>query len=515
MDIIKTIKESYFIGLIISFMKFAENSYLFDYRRKDEKIGSSKGYKTWMPNSSFYGLLNKLDNLLRRFQKLLYKAVLKSKLLSPLLKERIRKESGSYLVKFLYLLIDNFSSILIIIPALYIVVDLIIRRVGFLASFASIWDELLLIFFVFYYIYRGIKNNGEIGLNFTPMDLPIIIYMILGISHLLLVGPDLRIGIEGFRAVFQHILWYFVASQFIRNMKTSYKILDVFMALGLFLGVHGVYQYIAKVPMPSNWVDISENIQTRAYSIVGSPNILGVLFVLLIPIGISMIFAEKEKKKRIFYIATVLFMMAGLLFTMSRGSWLAFAFAMFIYILALQPKLIVPFIGLLGLFIVFGGSLSDRLLFMISPTYFLRSAAGGRLYRWEIGLDIWKENKLLGLGLGRFGGAVAMNNGLAPFYLDNYYLKTLTEMGLFGIIALGFVILCFLIFSINIIRKQASTEKRVMVIGLFSACIGVLTQNFVENIFEFPAIVVYFWMMVAIINTFKPKTHSQESLKGE
>ena len=47
---------------------------------------------------------------------------------------------------------------------------------------------------------------------------------------------------------------------------------------------------------------------------------------------------------------------------------------------------------------------------------------------------------MLGFGLGRFGGAVAMQNKVIEetkdfsyFYMDNYYLKTLVEMGYLGL----------------------------------------------------------------------------------
>jgi len=207
---------------------------------------------------------------------------------------------------------------------------------------------------------------------------------------------------------------------------------------------------------------------------------------------------------KIYYGGVSLVMLAGLLFTMSRGAWLAFAFAAGIFVIILVPKLIIPFAGLGGAFILFGGTLSDRLLYMLSPVYLMKSAAGGRLYRWNIGLEIWRRDKTFGMGLGRYGGAVAMNNNLTPFYLDNYYLKTLTEMGIYGIAALLFVVISFVVSTARIIRSQKVLSHKIMVIGLFAGAMGVLAQNFVENIFEVPAMIAYFWITVALINTYSP-----------
>ncbi|NLL81382.1 MAG: hypothetical protein GX231_03630, partial [Tissierellia bacterium] len=53
--------------------------------------------------------------------------------------------------------------------------------------------------------------------------------------------------------------------------------------------------------------------------------------------------------------------------------------------------------------------------------------------------------------------------------------------------------------------RQRDFNKRIVVIGMLSGCLGVLAQNFVENIFEVPAMIAYFWIFVALINTYAPK----------
>jgi len=47
------------------------------------------------------------------------------------------------------------------------------------------------------------------------------------------------------------------------------------------------------------------------------------------------------------------------------------------------------------------------------------------------------------------------------------------------------------------------------VIGLFAGAMGVLAQNFVENIFEVPAMIAYFWITVALINTYSPSGEAE------
>lgn len=514
MGIKSALKNSFFIGLIMKIKYLADNSYLFSIRLDKEDKAKDKKSKSWIYTSLFYRWLMQLDEMARVFEEKIHMGIRNSRLLGWTLKEgrsQSRTLEGGVLGSSLVYRTFNrafaspgWSDLLMMLPILYVAVDYIVRRLPVINMFGSVWDELLLLFMAGVFILKRIASCGRIRYNFGPMDLPVIIYIILGMSHVLIKAPDVGIAIEGFRSVFQHILWYFIATQYIRTIRDSERVMNVMMALGLFLGLHAVYQYIVKVPMPGNWVDTAENITTRAFSIIGSPNILGVIFVLFIPIGVAMALTARSGIGKIYYGGVSLIMLAGLLFTMSRGAWLAFAFAAGIFVIILVPKLIIPFAGLGGAFILFGGTLSDRLLYMLSPVYLMKSATGGRLYRWNIGLEIWRRDKTFGMGLGRYGGAVAMNNNLTPFYLDNYYLKTLTEMGIYGIAALLFVIISFIVSTARIIRSQRVLSHKIMVIGLFAGAMGVLAQNFVENIFEVPAMIAYFWITVALINTYSP-----------
>ncbi len=403
------------------------------------------------------------------------------------------------------LTIDKWMDKIIYVPVFYIFVDYLIRKISIFGPISTIWDDLLLLGMFVLLFYRRYKSEGKLRYEFTPMDLSVLIFILFGVSHVLIVAPDLSIAIEGFRAVFQQVFWYFIITQFIQTPKQAKKAMNIIALMGLMLGIHATYQYVAGVQMPGNWIDSSESIRTRAFSIVGSPNILGVIFVLFMPIVLGLVLSAKQIALKVFYGLSLMFMTFGLVFTLSRGSWLAFGFSMLVFALFINRKIIIHLGALVGIFIVSGSGFSQRLLFMFSPTYMLKSAAGGRIMRWMAGIDKWSESPIFGVGLGRYGGAVAMNNKLAPFYVDNYYLKTLVEMGIYGIVAFILMIVSFIHFGIKTIKYQTTSQTRLLTIGLYTGCVGVLVQNCVENIFEVPAMVFYFWLTVALLNAFRPK----------
>ena len=76
-------------------------------------------------------------------------------------------------------------------------------------------------------------------------------------------------------------------------------------------------------------------------------------------------------------------------------------------------------------------SIANRITYLFTADYLAASRRAGRVIRWSKGLKLLQEsNPVLGFGLGRFGGAVAMQNKVIEetkdfsyFYMDNYYLK--------------------------------------------------------------------------------------------
>lgn len=409
---------------------------------------------------------------------------------------------------------ESMGQLLILIPVFYIVVDKLIRTLPGVRALGSVWDELYLILLFIYCISRRIYSAGRLDYNRTPMGLPIFLFILWGIGHVLIRQINLGIAVEGFRAMFQQMLWYFLFVQLIRERKEATFITSALSGLGLFLGLHACYQYVMRVPMLGNWTDVTETVRTRAYSIVGSPNILGALFVILLPIAFLKVFEEEKIQWKALHFLSFSSMFLGLLFTFSRGAWLSFGFVVLLFIWLVNARLLIPFSFVGLLFLLTDNPITRRLFNLLSPTYQSSSSKGGRLYRWGIGLQIWERTKGYGVGLGRFGGAVAINNNLSSFYVDNYYLKTLVEMGYYGISAMAVFVGWFVIYAMKVINSQKSKLDILRTVCIFSGAMGVLIQNFVENIFEVPAMMVIFFLYIALLDVYCVRER-KEDLKEE
>jgi putative inorganic carbon (HCO3(-)) transporter len=309
---------------------------------------------------------------------------------------------------------------------------------------ASLWDEAYMLFLVLIIAYR--RWFKDIKYYFTTIDRGIVFFGFIYLIITFLNSTDILIGLEGYRVVTQYILTFFIVVQLADTEKRIVNIIWLFMiSIGL-LGLHGVYQFATGAPMLGNWVDSGEDISTRAYSILGSPNALASILVLCL------------------------------------------------------KRLILFFLSLASLAIFGLDQIYSRVYYLLTPEYLAKSARGGRMYRYAEALGQWSaEGKWFGLGVGRFGGAVATNHGLSPFYMDSFFLKTLAEAGLIGLISYVGLVLNTMVQSYKYILGTKNSQYRVVMYGLFAGMIGVLIHNVVENIFEIPYMVTYFWAMAALI----------------
>ena len=393
---------------------------------------------------------------------------------------------------------------------LYPFIDFILRN--FVPSIASVWDELLFIAMFLVWGYKYIKYREQEGFKQTPLDLPVLLFIISMVIVLIIYSPDYIISLEGFRAVIQYILWYFVIIQLLKDINGAKRLCLIFVIVVSLMAIHGVYQYIIGVEMPAGWVDSKEaGVRTRVFSILTSPNILGSLMTLALPLTLSFgAISKNNKSKALFYILAII-MACCLVFTFSRGAWIGFGVAILAYVFLKDKRLLIPVIilGLLAVVLVPG--ISSRITYMLSSEYIQSSLRGGRLVRWLTGIQILKGTPLFGVGLGHFGGAVAINNNLSylvdnemveTFYMDNYYLKTAVETGLFGLFAFVMLMYQIIVNGIRTIRITKDKVSKELEIGIFSGIFGVIVHNFVENVFEVPMMTSCFWLLVAVLMHF-------------
>ncbi len=393
----------------------------------------------------------------------------------------------------------------------YVILDWVFRQVAF-TFLQGIWDELLFIFIVGIWVYRIAVNH--LRPRGSTMLLPIIIYAGVMIFLFLINSPNNIVALEGARVMLQYIFWFFLGYNLLFTKVQAKGLADVFLLVCTLVALYGIYQYFTGIEMPLGWVDSKEtSITTRVFSIIGSPNILGSLMVLALPLAFTMYFSSSSAFKKLFYAGLAFVLAACLIFTFSRGAWLAFILEAILLGLWLDRRIIFAMIILAILTPTLMPTVYDRITYMASPEYMVSSERGGRLGRWDKALNYWQTSPALGVGLGEFGGAVAARYYPEDsFYADNWYLKVGTETGWVGLLAT-------LLLLINALRKarrsldiSSDDFLRCMGLGILIGMIGVLAHNSVENVFEVPMMATYFWFFLGVLLALPYLSSTSESL---
>lgn len=400
---------------------------------------------------------------------------------------------GNILLKF------RFVYLLILYPA----VDYALRNFILGGRFGGIWDEGLLLLLVFIIVLRRMLLG--IKWKMSDVDFPILFFLSVLILLYMLRSPDPIVALDGFRLLFQYILWYFLALQLIDDERDVFRMMNLAMLMIFFVGLHACYQYLAKIPMLGNWVDSTEAVTTRAYSIMLSPNLLGSFFTLFIPSMLALAIAREKIYQKVFALICLFPASLGLIFTLSRGAWIAAFTAIIFFLIFTYKKLLLPLIVMAGTSVVAVPKVADRFFRLFTADYILKSSAGGRIFRFQTGMTQFAKDRIFGVGMGRFGGAVAMNYNLSPFYMDNYYMKTLVEMGIVGLSSMLIFYVMTIILLMRKIRGIQDKNAQILMYGLLSGMLGVLLHNVMENIFESQSMVSLFWVFAAIIMAYPPE----------
>ena len=399
----------------------------------------------------------------------------------------------------------GFRRMLITAFVLYLPLDVILREyIGF-DLLSSLWDEAFLCLCVAYCIWRRLFRRVPRRTCTTPLDSPVLLYLSLGVCLLFVVSPDFSIALAGWRAVFQYMLWFFVLTRLFESDADLDCFFGAAAVMITVLALHGIYQYVIGVEMPVGWTTSTEvGVRTRVFSITTSCNIFGCLLVMFAPLVASFAYTCKRLWQKTLAWAAVGAVCLALLFTFCRGAWLAMVAAVVLFAL-LSDRRILAALGACVPVVTMIPSVANRIVYLFTPEFAHASAVGGRSLRWEFGMQLFRENLLTGFGLGRFGGAVAMQNQtqeeLTYFYLDNYYLKVMAEEGLFGILVFAGLLVAILLFGLRGHRRlgHPRSAPAVRSAALLSGMVGVMVHMYTENILEVPYMNAYFWGFAAVL----------------
>ena len=374
---------------------------------------------------------------------------------------------------------------LLLLPVCYAAYDFLLRSRFPDALAVQSWDELMLVFFL-------LLVAGDLARERTAGWVkPVAVFFVLGLVSMVGAGFNGRSTVDGFRIMYQPVLWFVYFLVIFEDESVLEKAKSLMVWIGAFLAIHGILQIFFQVPMMGNWVDTTDVIGHRAFSILGSPNSLGAFMVMQTGFLSALILAEKRKRKRVILGTLLLISLAALYLTYSRGALLALAAATGFVLLLFNRRLLLYFTFFGTGLLLLVDQAAYRLYNLFTPDTVSNMLADGRLAKWAEGLRAFSEAPVFGKGYGQFGGSISIKYGISNFYADNFYLKTLAENGVFGFLAFTGV-MGYLLY------KLLGRGRSGFLIGLSVGLLGFLLHNLVDNLYGIPTLTFYFYLYLAM-----------------
>lgn len=317
---------------------------------------------------------------------------------------------------------------------------------------------------------------------------------------------------------------YFFFSSYKFDQKFFKKIVLVLFASMTITCLFGLFQFAGDmVGLPQSITRLEDN---YVKAVFGFPRIqstanepLNFANYLLLPIGIAFaIFAEKFIKKEsgnwwdLKYSSLPILILSGivLILTFSRGGWGGAALAILLLGLKYVRHLFTFKNIVLGIVIlitsisgIFGIAEITNAPFtlksVLSRINVKDFSAQHRVMTLQDGLDGWKKNPWLGIGLGAYGPYVAKYQNVKPEggwqTVNNEYAELLIETGIIGLSVVCIFWSSFFLESLRKSKKLAPFDNAIY-LGMVAALAGMLLQYI-----SFSTLYVFhLWYLLGILN---------------
>ncbi|MDD3013778.1 MAG: O-antigen ligase family protein [Candidatus Gastranaerophilales bacterium] len=374
--------------------------------------------------------------------------------------------------------------------------------------------------------------------NFTSFDVPIFLYIaIAGISVAFssLLLPSLK-------GYFKMIIYFAGYLTFFNILKNHPKrIIYMLCLIALTAAGESLYaicQQIIGIEALASWQDRTnvnpEQLMNRVYGSLKpfNPNLLAGYLIAAFSSALGMSFWCLVRKKwqicLTFFAATAAILLA-ILFTGSRGAYIAMAAMMLVFVLTSGHMIwhqyghikwlkkfwvaciILGVVGVICLVIV-SPSLQHRVLSIFA----LRgdSSNSFRLNVYSACLNMFHDNWLIGIGPGnatfRLNYGLYMITGFDALGAYCVPLEVAVESGIFGLMAFLWILYLCAIKSVKYINSNNLIENKVIVTACLIGISGMTAHGFVDTIWYRPQVNLIFWLLVAILAVITSKTISTQ-----
>ena len=360
-------------------------------------------------------------------------------------------------------------------------------------------------------------------ISITPVHILVFFYWCVA-TVATAFSPVKSAAFNGWITLTLYLVLFALAAQILRSPRLCNWIITSFLLTSLVVSAYGVRQEFFGVQQLATWNDPNSALanDTRVYSYLGNPNLLGGYLLSAIALSVAAAFIWRGWIQKTLAVIMVMMNSACLYFTDSRGAWLAMAVLVGVLLLLFYfwwqqylPRFwqvwLLPLVfgSLAGLFIVAFISVEPLRIRLLSIFAGREDSSNNfRINVWEACFKIIKDYPLLGIGPGNDAF-----NQIYPQYMNSrypalsaysVYLEHIVEMGYIGFGCFLWLITVTVNHGIKqLIRLRQNRDIRgIYLLAAIAATVSLAFHGFVDTVWYRPQINTIWWLILAIIASF-------------
>ena len=411
------------------------------------------------------------------------------------------------------LLVDPAVIPLAAAALLFAVIVLLTPEIGLLASVFFLpffWihsnqHRLASVILLSFFGYAVKIIRGQRIVRFEIIDISVLFFGIL----LFFSGVISTGGRDSFRSALVScvlLLGYFLTVNLIRTEAWLKRCVVALVSSAAIVSVFGIYQYFFG-NLATQWIDsvYFTEITKRVSVFFDNSNVIGFFLAIIFPFALASFFMWKERKQRTVAFFAIALILACVVYTWSRGAWIAVIAGTVIFFLIYSRKTLKFLIGV--------SFILPALPFVLPSSVVSRFASIGdlsessnlyRYYTWKGTFRaIVSENLLGGIGYGtsafsQIYPAYAYAGMESAPHSHNLYLEIIISMGLVGFISFAAVMYFFAAQNFEYLKKPASGgTSLITAAGIASVC-SALCLGLFDFIWYNYRIFFLFWIVAAL-----------------
>ncbi|MDI6892711.1 MAG: O-antigen ligase family protein [Actinomycetota bacterium] len=373
-------------------------------------------------------------------------------------------------------------------------------------------QAMVIITFLIWFL--NMLEREEVKLVKTPLNVPLLIFLLAN-----LVSIWNAINVTRAIAIFMwatfSVMVYFLLVNTVRNEEILKKVIKVLIISGVSTSIFGIYQFIGSylglptflrdVYGPTGWY------LTRIHSTALEPLHFASYLLVVIPVTAALYQSRSAIFSRSLLFFGLVIMGIAMLMTIARGGYVGLVLAVFVIFLLSKrnaqtrgggKKILVA--------LICGAVILAIVVALLAPGMLRETIVGGTAVRAGSSFtrmllikDAWgmlESHPLLGIGVGNFGPYYNRfykipSTAVADFRtVNNVPMEILTETGIFGFLALAWVLLRYVRSMWGAIKRTPDPFIYALLVGFMASFFGLAFQYLTYS----PFYAIWTWFMLGM-----------------